>query len=62
MVVRLPLKQFKCRSESYLGNRKDISVVDETPGAYKNIDAVINAQSDLVEVMHTIKQVVVVKG
>ena len=42
--------------------RKDKSVIDETPGAYKNIDAVMSAQADLVEVVHTLKQVVCVKG
>ena len=42
--------------------RKDMDVVDETPMAYKNIDAVMAAQSDLVEVVHTLKQVVCVKG
>jgi tRNA-splicing ligase RtcB len=42
--------------------RKDESVIDETPAAYKDIDAVIEAQKDLVEVVHTLKQVVCVKG
>jgi tRNA-splicing ligase RtcB len=42
--------------------RKDSGVIDETPGAYKDIDAVMAAQDDLVEVVHTIKQVVCVKG
>jgi tRNA-splicing ligase RtcB len=42
--------------------RKDIGVIDETPGAYKDIDAVIEAQKDLVEVVHTLRQVVCVKG
>ena len=42
--------------------RKDEGVIDETPGAYKDIDAVMAAQSDLVEVVHTLKQVVCVKG
>lgn len=42
--------------------RKDAEVIDETPGAYKDIDAVMEAQSDLVEVVHTLKQVVCVKG
>ena len=42
--------------------RKDASVIDETPRAYKDIDAVMAAQSDLVEVVHTLKQVVCVKG
>ncbi len=42
--------------------RKDASVLDETPAAYKDIDAVMAAQSDLVEVVHTLRQVVCVKG
>ncbi|MEP5937345.1 MAG: RtcB family protein [Erythrobacter sp.] len=42
--------------------RKDIGVLDETPKAYKPIEAVMAAQSDLVEIVHTLKQVVCVKG
>jgi len=42
--------------------RKDKDVIDETPAAYKDINAVMAAQSDLVEVVHTLKQVVCVKG
>jgi len=42
--------------------RKDASVLDETPAAYKPIDAVMRAQADLVEIVHTLKQVVCVKG
>ena len=42
--------------------RKDKEVIDETPAAYKDIDAVMAAQQDLVEVVHTLKQVVCVKG
>lgn len=42
--------------------RKDEKVIDETPMAYKNIDAVMEAQKDLVDVVHTLKQVVCVKG
>ena len=42
--------------------RKDIEVIDETPSAYKSIDAVMAAQIDLVDVLHTLKQVVCVKG
>jgi len=42
--------------------RKDVDVIDEIPMAYKDIDAVMAAQSDLVEVVHTLKQVVCVKG
>lgn len=41
--------------------RKDVHVIDETPGAYKDIDAVMEAQKDLVEVVHTLKQIVCVK-
>jgi tRNA-splicing ligase RtcB len=42
--------------------RKDADVIDETPAAYKDIDAVMEAQKDLVEIVHTLKQVVCVKG
>ena len=42
--------------------RKDEGVIDETPAAYKAIDAVMDAQSDLVEIVHTLRQVVCVKG
>ena len=42
--------------------RKDADVIDETPGAYKDIDAVMAAQTDLVEIVHTLKQIVCVKG
>ncbi|MBL4659942.1 MAG: RtcB family protein [Alcanivoracaceae bacterium] len=42
--------------------RKDKYVIDETPKAYKNIEAVMKAQADLVEIVHTLKQVVCVKG
>ncbi len=42
--------------------RKDKDVIDETPAAYKDIDAVMAAQTDLVDVVHTLKQVVCVKG
>jgi tRNA-splicing ligase RtcB len=42
--------------------RKDEAVLDETPAAYKDIDAVMSAQKDLVEVVYTLKQIVCVKG
>lgn len=42
--------------------RKDPGVIDETPAAYKSIDAVMDAQKDLVEIVHTLRQVVCVKG
>jgi tRNA-splicing ligase RtcB (3'-phosphate/5'-hydroxy nucleic acid ligase) len=42
--------------------RKDKDVIDETPAAYKDIDAVMDAQKDLVEIVHTLKQIVCVKG
>jgi len=42
--------------------RKDAEVIDETPAAYKSIDLVMQAQRDLVEVVHTLRQVVCVKG
>jgi tRNA-splicing ligase RtcB (3'-phosphate/5'-hydroxy nucleic acid ligase) len=42
--------------------RKDGGVVDEIPAAYKDIDVVMANQSDLVEVVHTLKQVMCIKG
>ena len=42
--------------------RKDEEVIDETPAAYKSIDAVMEAQKNLVEIVHTLRQVVCVKG
>jgi len=42
--------------------RKDKDVIDETPMAYKSIDQVMAAQSDLVDIVHTLRQVVCVKG
>jgi len=42
--------------------RKDRGVLDEIPGAYKDIDTVMAAQADLVEVVHTLKQVMCIKG
>jgi tRNA-splicing ligase RtcB len=42
--------------------RKDKGVIDEIPAAYKNIDEVMANQSDLVDIVHTLKQVICVKG
>lgn len=42
--------------------RKDSDVLDETPKAYKDIDAVMKSQEELVDIIHTLKQVVCVKG
>jgi tRNA-splicing ligase RtcB len=42
--------------------RKDEGVIDEAPLSYKNIDEVMANQTDLVEVVHTLKQVLCVKG
>lgn len=42
--------------------RKDSGVLDEIPGAYKEIEAVMRNQRDLVEIVHTLKQVVCIKG
>jgi tRNA-splicing ligase RtcB len=42
--------------------RKDKGVVDEIPGAYKNIDEVMANQSDLAEVVHTLRQIICIKG
>lgn len=50
------------RATAHVECRKDAEVVDEIPMAYKDIDAVMAAQADLVEVVHTLRQVVCVKG
>jgi len=42
--------------------RKDTGILDETPGAYKDIDAVMAAQNDLCEPVHTLRQTLCVKG
>lgn len=42
--------------------RKDADVIDESPAAYKDIDVVMAAQSDLVDIVHTLKQILNVKG
>ncbi|NTX18024.1 RtcB family protein [Burkholderia cepacia] len=42
--------------------RKDADVLDEIPGAYKNLDVVMGNQTDLVEVVHTLKAIMCVKG
>lgn len=50
------------RATAHVECRKDAEVIDEIPMAYKDIDAVMAAQADLVEVVHTLRQVVCVKG
>ena len=47
---------------SHVECRKDAGVIDETPMAYKDIDAVMKAQEDLVEIVHRLRQIVCVKG
>jgi len=58
---RITLADLKRQTEG-VECRKDKDVIDETPAAYKDIDAVMEAQRDLVDVVHTLKQVVCVKG
>ena len=50
------------RATAHVECRKDADVIDEIPMAYKDIDAVMHAQRDLVEIVHTLGQVVCVKG
>jgi len=50
------------RATAHVECRKDKDVIDEIPMAYKDIDAVMQAQRELVEVLHTLRQVVCVKG
>ena len=42
--------------------RLDKEVLDESPAAYKDIGAVMNAQNDLVEVLYRLRQIVNIKG
>ena len=42
--------------------RKDADIIDEIPGAYKDIDQVMEAQKDLVDIVHTLKAVLCIKG
>ena len=51
-----------CRQTAGVECRKDTGVVDEIPQAYKDIDVVMRHQSDLVEVVAELKQVLCVKG
>jgi len=50
------------RATAHVECRKDADVIDEIPMAYKDIDHVMAAQADLVEIVHTLRQVVCVKG
>ncbi len=50
------------KATAHVECRKDASVIDETPAAYKPIDAVMKAQADLVDIVHTLRQVICVKG
>jgi tRNA-splicing ligase RtcB len=58
---RFTLEDLQSQTEGVIC-RKDKGVLDEIPGAYKDIDEVMANQSDLVEVVHTLKQVLCVKG
>jgi hypothetical protein len=57
-----PLYPAAARSAGLSGQVMAIVVIDETPAAYKPIEAIMAAQSDLVEIVHTLHQVVCVKG
>jgi tRNA-splicing ligase RtcB len=59
--ARLTLKDLE-RETKGIECRKDAGVLDEAPSAYKDIDAVMRAQHDLVRIVHTLRQVVCIKG
>lgn len=42
--------------------RKDAGIIDEIPAAYKDIDTVMANQNDLIEVVHTLRQIICIKG
>ncbi len=58
---RITLGQHR-EATAHVECRKDAGVIDESPAAYKSIDAVMDAQRDLVEVVHTLRQVICIKG
>ncbi|HKY95914.1 MAG TPA: RtcB family protein [Kiloniellales bacterium] len=58
---RISLEQHRAATQ-HVECRKDEGVIDESPAAYKSIDAVMAAQSDLVEIAHELRQVICVKG
>lgn len=58
---QITLKEHR-EATAHVECRKDAEVIDESPRAYKPIDAVMAAQRDLVEVVHTLRQIVCVKG
>jgi tRNA-splicing ligase RtcB len=58
---QITLKQHR-EATAHVECRKDPGVIDESPAAYTDIDAVMAAQRDLVDVVHTLRQVVCVKG
>ena len=57
--ITLPMHR---EATAHVECRKDAGVLDESPAAYKPIEAVMAAQSDLVEVLHTLRQVLCIKG
>ena len=59
--AQITLKQHR-QATAHVECRKDAGVIDESPAAYKDIDAVMAAQQSLVEVVHTLRQVVCIKG
>jgi tRNA-splicing ligase RtcB len=58
---RITLTEHK-QATAHVECRKDADVIDESPAAYKPIEQVMAAQQDLVEILHTLRQVVCVKG
>ena len=59
--AQITLQQHR-EATAHVECRKDAGVIDESPAAYKPIDAVMAAQADLVEIVHTLRQVVCIKG
>ena len=59
--ARITLKEHR-EATAHVECRKDAGVIDESPAAYKDIDAVMAAQRDLVDVVHTLRQMVCIKG
>ena len=61
-VKRTYTKEDLARQTAGVESRKDAGVLDEIPAAYKDIDAVMADQADLVETVAHLKQIITVKG
>ena len=62
LVNRILFQNFGLPATFHVECRKDFDVIDETPRAYKSIKKVMQAQHNLVEIVHILDQVLCIKG